>query len=404
MITEYNPFHEGHLRLIQESRRLLGQDTPVIVCMSGDFVQRGDFAVVRRQARAEAAVRSGADLVLELPVPWSCSSAEGFARGGVSILLATGIVTTLLFGSECGDTAVLRRAAAALLREEYPALLRRELAGGISFPAARQRAVELLAGAETARVLSQPNDLLGVEYCKSLLSLHTPMEPIAIPRRGTAHEGVWINAGAPPSSSSLRDLLRRGEREAALSGMAGPMRTLYAKEEAAGRAPIFYETAQRAILTRLRAMNREDFARFDTGREGLANRLYRASREAVSVTELLERAKTKRYPLARLRRMVLWAFLDLPPAACPDAPPYLRPLAMNTRGRTLLSRMRKSASVPVVIRPAEGKRLSDAAQSLLETESRCADLYALCSPRLSAAPVGSFWREHPRIVPDAPDS
>ena len=141
IITEYNPLHYGHLALIQAVRQQFGEDTAVICAMSGDFVQRGDFALVRRHARAEAAVRSGADLVLELPLPWAVSSAEGFAQGGVEVLTATGLLDVLAFGSECGDSAALLRTARALEGNAFQSALQAELTKGDSFAAARQRAV-----------------------------------------------------------------------------------------------------------------------------------------------------------------------------------------------------------------------------------------------------------------------
>ena len=138
IITEYNPLHAGHLYQIARTRQVLGADAAVICVMSGNFVQRGDFALVRKHARAEAAVRSGADLVLELPLPYAVSSAEGFAEGGVRTLMATGLVTHLSFGSECGDASVLRETASALLSPEYQAGLQRFLGEGISYAACRQ--------------------------------------------------------------------------------------------------------------------------------------------------------------------------------------------------------------------------------------------------------------------------
>ena len=440
IITEYNPLHRGHLRLVEVIRRELGDDTAVICCMSGDFVQRGDFAVVRRQARAKAAVMSGADLVLELPLLRAVSSAEGFAEGGVSLLLATGLVDTLVFGSERADTDALRQAAAVLLCEKFPAALRRELAAGISYPVARQRAVSELAGPAIADALSQPNDLLGVEYCKSLLRHGSAVRPMAALREGAPHdEGerkfAPIRRCAPPSpvpgegetlrdsgktspplgreshvtteggitsSSVIRGLLRRGEREAALARMAPAMRACYVEEEAAGRAPVFYETVERAILYRLRSMSRDEFAALDEGREGLCNRLYDATRNAVSVRDALERAKTKRYPLSRLRRMMLWAFLGLTQADLTRPPAYLRPLAMNATGRKLLARMRTRAALPVLTKSGDVSALGPEAVSLLQLEARAADLYALAYPDTAALAGGAVWKESPWIADAVP--
>ena len=170
IIAEYNPLHYGHLHLLQAVRQRFGEDTAVICAMSGDFVQRGDFALLRRYARAEAAVESGADLVLELPLPWAVSSAEGFARGGVETLTATGLLDVLAFGSECGDSAALLRCAHALERPELTPLLKAELTRGDSFAAARQRAVSALLSPVDAALLSQPNNTLGIEYCRALCS------------------------------------------------------------------------------------------------------------------------------------------------------------------------------------------------------------------------------------------
>lgn len=167
IISEYNPFHRGHAWQICELRRRLGAETAVVCAMSGSFVQRGDFAVMRTHARAEAAVRGGADLVLELPLPWAIASAEGFAAGGVGVLAATGAVDTLVFGSECGDTETLKAVTAALESESFAAYLRQGLQEGVSFAAAREAAARKLLG-EKAAVLAQPNDILGVEYCKAI--------------------------------------------------------------------------------------------------------------------------------------------------------------------------------------------------------------------------------------------
>ncbi|MEG1594681.1 MAG: nucleotidyltransferase family protein, partial [Oscillibacter sp.] len=190
IIAEYNPLHGGHVRLMEQLRAQLGQETAILCVMSGNFVQRGDFALLRKHVRAEAAVKSGADLVLELPLPWAVSSAERFADGGVQTLIETGLVTHLAFGSECGDAAALRRLAAGLLGESFPALLRRELDRGVSFAAARQAAVAQLPQSADAKLLETPNNILGVEYCKSLLRRGSSIQPLALPREGAAHDSA----------------------------------------------------------------------------------------------------------------------------------------------------------------------------------------------------------------------
>ena len=396
IIIEYNPLHTGHLYQLEETRRILGQDTAIIGVMSGDFVQRGDFAIVGRQARAKAAVESGVDLVLELPLPWAVGSAERFADGGVAALAATGVVDRLVFGSECGDAAALERVASVLLSEGFPALLKQELSTGVSFAAARQQAVERMATSEDAALLAQPNNILGVEYCKSLLRRESAIRPLTIQRKGAGYHETEPEAELP-SATMLRQLLRSGEREKALTRMAPAMRAAFEEEARLGRAPVLLEICERAILARLRSMSEADFAALDEGREGLYHRLYEASRTAAGLEEILESAKTKRYAYARLRRMVLWAWLGMTPKDFPEEIPYLRVLAANETGRELLGRMRKTAAVPVVTKPQHVRRLSREAQALFELEARAADLYALAYPDLSAAVGGRLWREGPMI-------
>ena len=393
IITEYNPLHYGHLALIQAVRQQFGGDTAVICAMSGDFVQRGDFAVERAHARAEAAVCGGADLVLELPLPWAVSSAEGFARGGVSILAATGVVDTLAFGSECGNAAKLQRAAKALLRADFPDALREELAKGLSFAAARESAARALIG-EDAAVLREPNDILGVEYCKALLQSGSTIAPLAILRKVVGHNGGAAKGFA--SASHIRELLTNGEDASAY--LTAESAAIYARECAAGRAPVTMQNAERAVLSRLRAMCEEDFARYDSGNEGLYRRFYDAARTAASVDELLSAVKTKRYAYARLRRMLLAAYLDVTAADVPPEVPYLRVLACNERGRKLLKTIKKTGSAPVLTKSADVRALSEEAQKLFALTARAADQYVLAYPELRAARGSSAWTEGPVIV------
>ena len=262
IISEYNPFHRGHAWQIGELRRRLGAETAVVCAMSGSFVQRGDFAVMRTHARAEAAVRGGADLVLELPLPWAIASAEGFAAGGVGVLAATGAVDTLVFGSECGDTETLKAVAAALESESFAAYLRQGLQEGVSFAAAREAAARKLLG-ERAAVLAQPNDILGVEYCKAIARQAAALMPLALPRRGVGHDGGTAEGFA--SASHIRELLINGA--CADEFLTPESAAICARECAAGRAPVTMANAERAILARLRAMREEDFTPFDGGGE-----------------------------------------------------------------------------------------------------------------------------------------
>ena len=387
IIAEYNPFHRGHGWQLSALRGQLGQDTEVVAVMSGNFVQRGDLAVMDKHARAEAALGCGVDLVLELPTPWSCATAERFAQGGAAILAATGVVTHLVFGSECGDLDALWAAALCLDGEEYPLVLRRLLATGMSFAAARQEAVAQLAG-DAARCLSQPNDNLAVEYLRALSRVDGAggIEPVTFRRVGAAHDSA--EPGAYASASYIRGLVLAGDPTSRQS-MPEASADVLAREIGEGRAPVSLDLCQRAILSRLRTMGEEEFAPYDGGGEGLYHRFFHAVSAGKSVEEILELAKTKRYPMARLRRLMLHSYLQIRQAEPGETPPYLRVLGANERGRKLLRRMASEASLPVVVRPAAARTLGTASRVLFDQEVRCTDLYTLAYPQLGQSVPGS---------------
>ena len=378
IVAEYNPFHSGHAWHIAETRRRLGGEAAILCVMSGHWVQRGECALADKWSRAAAALSGGADLVLELPTPWAMASAEAFARGAVSLLAATGVVDALSFGSEAGELAPLAAAAAALDGPEYPERLRAALGRGLSFPAARQEA----AG---AACLSAPNNNLGVEYLRSLRALGSTIRPLTVPRQGAGHDGPA--AGGFASASELRRLLRAGRGEEAAPYLTAPW-----SGELADMQHI-----ERAVLARLRTMGEGDWAALPDGggAEGLPSRLAKAAREAVSLEDFYTRAKTRRYPHARLRRLALAAFLDLRAAERPAAPPYVRVLCLGGRGRALLRRMKDTCPLPVIVKPAQARELDGPARTLFESEARYTDLYGLCFP--APRPCGAEWIHSPVV-------
>ena len=378
IVAEYNPFHRGHAWHIAETRRRLGGDAPVVCVMSGHWVQRGECALADKWLRAALALDRGADLVVELPTPWAMASAESFARGAVSLLAATGVVDVLSFGSETGELAPLEAAAAALDAPEYPEKLRAALGRGLSFPAARQEA----AG---AACLSAPNNNLGVEYLRSLRALGSTIRPLTVPRQGAGHDGPA--AGGFASASELRRLLRAGRGEEAAPYLTAPW-----SGELADMQHI-----ERAVLARLRTMGEGDWAALPDGggAEGLPSRLAKAAREAVSLEDFYTRAKTRRYPHARLRRLALAAFLGLRAAERPAAPPYVRVLGLGGRGRALLRRMKDTCPLPVIVKPAQARELDGPARTLFESEARYTDLYGLCFP--APRPCGAEWIHSPVV-------
>lgn len=387
VICEYDPFHLGHQWMLRQLRSR-GQ---VVCVMSGHFTQRGEFSAVNKFARAEMAVRCGADLVLELPTPWALAGAERFARGGVALLRRSGVVTHLAFGSESGDLAALRRVEACLSGPDFPEALHRLPENGATFALRRQQAVEQLLGPEDAALLRQPNHILGIEYLKALRQEGFPMEAVTLPRQGGAHDGT-VEGGIAPASV-IRRLLREGQPEAAMAYLPPDAAQVLRRELEAGRAPVDMHRCQRAILAQLRRLGEEDLRPYDGGGEGLYRRVYRALRQSGDLDSLLAVAATRRYPMARLRRLLLSAYLALPEP--PEQPPYLRVLAASTQGCGLLRQMR---GLPVLTKPADVARLGPEALELFTRESGWTDLYTLAYPDLSQSVCGADWRATPFIM------
>ena len=372
IVAEYNPFHTGHAFHLAETRRRLGNCTAVAV-MSGHFVQRGECAVLDKWTRTRMALEGGADLILELPTVWAAASAEHFAWGAVSILKAAG-ANAISFGSESGDGDGLKTVAACLDGPDFHSGLRRFLDEGMPFAACRQAAVRELLGEESAALLAGPNDNLGVEYLKAARHQGWEPEMAAVRRAGAAHDG----GGHPeyPSASYLRERILSGELEA--------------------ENPAFLCYAERAVLARLRTMELSDLEALPDSGEGLAQRLYRAARKGATLSGVYGLAKTKRYAHSRIRRMVLWAWLGLTKADVPAAPPYLRVLGANEKGRVLLHDLKKTLHLPVITKPAHAGKLDGPVRRLFELEARCTDLYQLC--RKIPGPCGLEWTNGPIML------
>lgn len=392
--AEYNPFHTGHAHQIAESRKLLGGDCAVVAVMSGCWVQQADCAITDKWTRARMALLGGADLVLELPTPWATASAERFARGAVSILEASGVVTYLSFGSECGRIQDLGRAAELLDGPSFRAELAIQLDRGLSFPTARQAAIHVL-DTDLSALLEGANNTLGIEYIRALKALGSSIRPITVSRKGVAHNSLVDEATIPfRSATQLRLALRSGDWGNALPFMIPCGRQLI--EEGCGLSRLVH--IERAMLTRLRVMGAEDWAKLpDSGQaEGLPQRLERAAKQAASLEEFYSLAKTKRYTHARLRRLALWAYLGLSAKDFPDTPPYLRVLGFNAAGRELLREMKKKAALPILTKPAHARELDKAGAQLFQLEARCTDLYDLCLDSIPAP--GREWTTDPVIL------
>ncbi len=382
IIAEYNPFHFGHALLIRRLRQLGA--THIAVVMSGNFVQRGDAAILSKWARAKQAMLFGADLVIELPLPWAVAGAEKFATGGVSLLNELG-ADVIGFGSESGNIDQLRSAAEALSSPLLGEAIRKELASGKTFASARQAAVEFLFGAETAEILREPNNILGIEYLKSSEKLHTELVPWTIRREGAAHDSECPESNTA-SARQIRSLLMEGRDCSGLIPKSAW--EILSHEAAEGRAPADLRYEERAVLAKLRCLTRAEYSELPDLSEGLENRIFSALQKATTLSELYILAKTKRYPLARIRRIVLAAFLGLKACHGAGLPPYLRVLGINgENGAQLLKQAAGKTDLPILTRSADFSVLKGTAKTIGDLENQSSDLYALCMPK--ALPCGS---------------
>ena len=358
VICEYNPFHLGHARQLELLRQKLGPETAIVCLMSGNYVQRGEPAIFDKCVRARAAVEAGASLVLELPVTYALRSAEGFAAGGVRILSGLGC-GFLGFGCESGDGDASLRAAEASCMPEFEQALHTNMQTGLSYAAARQRALEALG--QDGQLLMKPNDILAFEYCRALLTQNSPMRPLAVLRPGDYH--AYTPDAENPSATAVRRLILSGGDWRRYV----PAECLY--EEAAPHALIWGE---RAMLARLRGLEKQDWARAAHGSEGLWSKVWRAVQTQPDYEHILEAAKSKRYPRTRLQRLLLCAYLGIDAGQLAEVPPYVRALACDEQGQTLLRQAKKRGEICLV---NAGQRPPDLPYYAMEC--RAADLYTL---------------------------
>lgn len=386
IIAEYNPFHLGHAFHLSETRRRLGADTVLVCAMSGNYVQRGDFALMDKYDRAAMAAECGADLVAELPLSAALSSAEGFARGGAALLAALGC-RWLSFGAECADTALLQRAAALRSGEGIRPVLAEALRAGLSYPAAMQQAMGRL-DPQAAALLSAPNNTLGIAYCAAIRQ--TGMELLAIPRAGAAHDSANPEGGFA-SASCLRAKICAGDGTwAAWVPEATKTRISAALRE--GRAPLRLRNCDSALLAHLRRMDAAALRPFASTKDGFACRLARAVQEGNTFEEVCALAQTRRFPLARIRRTLLRAYLGLP-ESCPAEPQYIRVLALGGRGAEVL----RGAALPVIVKPAAERKLPETLQTALRRDALSDALYALAAPNPAQRSAQARWRRTPFV-------
>ncbi|NIK68785.1 nucleotidyltransferase [Paenibacillus sp. BK720] len=409
LIVEYNPFHNGHQYHLRESVKIAEADA-VVAVMSGNFLQRGEPAVMDKWARTEAALRGGCDLVLELPVAYATQAAEWFAYGAVATLEATGVVDAFCFGTESGELQALHEAA-KLVAHEPPAfqqLLREAMENGSSYPSAYSSAIasylESVGKADAAVFpFAQPNHTLGLHYLIALERIGGRMLPYTIRREKSEYGQTTVTDSAIASATAIRKLLiEGGELEASRPLVPAGTFEVMQREWSSGRSPVSWANFVHQLLHAVVTRTPEQLAGYREMTEGLEYRLLQAlpNLDHTGFEPLLDALKTKRYTRTKLQRSLLSILLhhkkeDFTPEKLASGVQYIRVLGFTSKGRQLLRRMKKEAKLPVLLSAARAPIES----RYLELDTQASAVYMLAQPgHESAAALYRDFTDRPVII------
>ena len=429
IIAEYNPFHNGHAYQIAHVRKNLHADY-IVVAASGDYVQRGEPALLDKYTRARMALSSGADLVLELPVLWSTASAELFADAGISLFEKTGCVNGICFGAESGDLALLRRIADVLADEpaDLKASLKHNLKSGNTFPKAREAALlsyfadaadqdgALPVSTETlSSLLASPNNILALEYLKSLRRRASSITPYLLKREGAAYHETSIRSGAsevPASASAIRHTLFAGGAGASEDSADGilhhamPQEALSILQDYRADFPLLCADDFSSILGYLLlSSSATQLARTADSSPEFANRMQNQLPYYTSFSSFASRLKSKEMTLTRINRILLHSILGITSSdyACGNALdkiPYLRILGFRKSSAPLLAALKASAAVPLITRPSQApKLLSPDAMQVFEHDVFAGNLYLQMLNQKGGAPVRTARMQEHDVLP-----
>ncbi len=426
IIAEYNPFHKGHAYQLRKAKELSGADFAVVV-MSGDFVQRGGPALTDKYLRAEMALRSGADLVLELPTVYATGSAETFARGAVSVLEELGVIDILCFGSEAGELSELLPYAWLFEKEPplYRACLQAYLKQGFSFPAARSRAAEeyrnsteriLPCSADdadcrmTASVLDSPNNILGVEYLRALLHKESRIQPLTLKREAAGYHALTLDTSMA-SASAIRNALSDAKTSDKFSldpAVASKLPEASAEllTEALQRGELLFpDDFSTQLFYRLLAASEAELAAIQDVGEELAARIYHNRFAFTTAEEFTDRIKTRQVTHTRVTRALCHILLgfsqkDLEEKKAADYPVYLRALGFRKSAGELLSAIKRESASPLLVKTADArKRLTAEQYALFEQDMAAAHLYESAKTLKTGRPMRHEYTRSPVILP-----
>lgn len=385
IISEYNPFHKGHAYQIGCIRRDFGEDTTVIAIMSGNYTQRAEVAFADKLLRATAAVESGVNLVLELPFPYSCASAEFFARAGVAIADALGIVDYISFGSELGSTDELQTIADNMMSAKFKEALaiaqKNTEFANLGYPVLAEKVYSKLFG-ETDQRITSPNNVLALEYLKALSELKSSIRPHTVKRDGADYNKVDLDENELPSASAIREAFASGDLSA-FDYTTDSAKSLFLKAYNSGDIPCDTERLSTAIISNFR-LNPTPNKKILDAEGGLYNRLARLSFETDSITSLTALAQTKKYTTARIRRATLFSFLGVTSSDVKTLPRYTQVLAMDTIGSKALKSIKKSSSISIITKPSVTKGLDDIALNQKRLSDKADSVFQLTKPQITS--------------------
>ena len=385
VIAEYNPFHNGHAYHLAKSKEQSKCRYTVCV-MSGNFTQRGSCSLIDKWSKAKMAIQNGVDLVLELPVLYSISSAENFAYGAVQLLDSLKVVDDISFGAECSDFQVLDEIATVLYQEPKPfkAMLAHELSTGISFPKARENALLLYLNhiRRYSNVLSNPNNILGIEYLKALKLLHSHLVPHAIERIEADYNSTGIS-GNIVSSTAIRNIVKSNHFKVLSQILPESSYSILMDNIKVGHVVPDISSFEKEILFSLRKMSTQEIANLPDVNEGLENIIKKAANSCNSVVEFLNIVKSKRYTNTRMQRILLYALLGITKKdmlLSKKATPYARVLGMTKRGEFLLSEISKvNPKLPIItsVKKFEDSCVTKNLKQMLEKDIFATNIYTL---------------------------
>ena len=380
IISEYNPFHMGHEYQIKKLREMLGEDTAVIAIMSGNFTQRGEIAVADKTIRAKAAVECGVNLVLELPFPFSMSSAEFFAKSGVKIASEIGVVDYLVFGSESGDIGELSDIAAVMSSEEYILTLDSFKDDpeykDYGYPELCQMALSKVFGKEIPRDVLSPNNILAIEYIKAISHFCNTIAPITVRREGAGYLDIINPMAEYQSASAIREELAC-KNLSALNYVPEKAKQIYREAIEDGKMPSEISRLDVSVISSFRLNSPAATPDIQDAAGGLYNRLCDISAEATGISSLTCLAETKKYTKARIRRAIWNTYFGVTSSDVRVLPSYTQVLAMDSIGRSVLKRIKKVSDFPVITKPSSYREYGDGVIKQKELSNKADSIFGL---------------------------